>query len=139
MPPEIGNITFAAADPGRLAAFWAAALEYELQDAPDDFMDEWLALGRDPNGAAAAVDPDGRRPRFFFLKKQKTPTSEIPIHLDVRFDDPDAAVERLLSLGATVVEAKSDKVGPYESQWVVMQDPEGNGFCVQGATLRAQP
>jgi hypothetical protein len=133
VPPEIANITVACADPDRLARFWAAALEYELQELPPDFMEHWLALGRDPNGASAIVDPEGRRPRFFFQKKVKTPTDVVPLHLDIRFDDPDAAVSRLISLGAEYVEAKSDQIGPYESQWVVMRDPEGNGFCVQGA------
>ena len=99
-------------------------------------MEHWLALGRDANGAAAIVDPAGEQPRFFFLKKDKTPTAEIPIHLDINFEDPDAAVERLLTLGATFVEAKTDKIGPHETQWVVMRNPEGNGFCVQGARAR---
>lgn len=137
MPAEIGNITFACEDPDRLARFWAAALDYEVQEVPPDFMEHWLALGRDPNGASAIVDPDGKRPRFFFQQRHKTDTEVAPIHLDISFDDPDAAVDRLLSLGATFVEAKSDKIGPYESQWVVMRDPEGNGFCVQGASGRS--
>ena len=131
--PQVANITFACEDPDELARFWAAALEYEIQDVPPDFMEHWLALGRDPNGAAAIVDPAGERPRFFFQQKQKTPTEAAPIHLDIWFEDPDAAVERLLSLGATLAEVKADKIGPYESQWVVMRDPEGNGFCVEGA------
>jgi catechol 2,3-dioxygenase-like lactoylglutathione lyase family enzyme len=133
LPPEIANITFACEDPDRLARFWAAALEYEVQELPPDFMEHWLALGRDPNGASAIVDPEGRRPRFFFQQKRKTATEVVPLHLDIHFDDPDAAVQRLISLGAECVEAKSDKIGPYESQWVVMRDPEGNGFCVQDA------
>ena len=135
--PEIGNITFAAADPARLAEFWAAALDYEIQGVPPEFMEHWLALGRDPNGAAAIVDPAGKRPRFFFQQKEKTPTEVAPIHLDLHFDDPDAAVEGLLALGAAFVEHKSDKIGPYESEWVVMRDPEGNGFCVSGASAPA--
>jgi catechol 2,3-dioxygenase-like lactoylglutathione lyase family enzyme len=137
VPPEIANITIACEDPDRLARFWAAALDYEVQEAPPDFMDHWLAEGRDPNGAAAIVDPEGRRPRFFFQKKEKTPTEVVPLHLDIRFDDPNAAVKRLLELGATFVEAKSEAIGPYETHWVVMRDPEGNGFCVQGATAAA--
>jgi len=38
----------------------------------------------------------------------------------------DAAVERLVSLGATRVRA-CDENGQY---WTVMRDPEGNEFCV---------
>jgi hypothetical protein len=39
-------------------------------------------------------------------------------------------VERLTGLGATFVEERSLKIGPYEEFWAVMKDPEGNGFCV---------
>ena len=130
MPARIGNITFAAADPGALAEFWAEALGYEIQDAPPDFMEAWLAEGRDPNGAAAAIDPTGQGPRLFFQKKEKTPTQVVPIDLDLRAEDPEAEIERLVSLGATEVERKSERTGEYEVRWAVMRDPEGNGFCV---------
>jgi hypothetical protein len=39
-------------------------------------------------------------------------------------------VERLKDIGATEVEERSQKIGPYEEFWTVMRDPEGNGFCV---------
>jgi hypothetical protein len=80
---SLGNITFACEDPDRLADFWAAALGYVKQEAPPEFMEAWLAAGRDPNGAAAIVDPEGKGPRLFFEKKPKTPTTSIPIHLDL--------------------------------------------------------
>jgi hypothetical protein len=37
-------------------------------------------------------------------------------------------VERLRGLGATVMRPGSVERGEY---WVVLQDPEGNEFCVQ--------
>jgi predicted enzyme related to lactoylglutathione lyase len=128
---SLGNITFACADPARLAGFWAAALGYELQEAPAEFMEAWLAAGRDPNDAAAIVDPGGQGPRFFFKKGARTPTTSIPIHLDLNAEDREAEVERLVALGATVVETKTQSTGPYTEVWTVMRDPEGNGFCVQ--------
>jgi predicted enzyme related to lactoylglutathione lyase len=127
----IGNITFACDDPDRLADFWAAALGYVKQDAPPEFMDAWLAAGRDPNGAAACVDPTGGSPRLYFQKKRKTPTEVVPIHLDLNVDDREAEVERLVGLGATVVETKTQTTGTFTEVWTVMRDPEGNGFCVQ--------
>lgn len=39
----------------------------------------------------------------------------------------DAEVDRLLELGATKQRAWEE----YGGYWVVMQDPEGNEFCVQ--------
>ncbi len=135
---KLANVTFAAADPRQLAEFWAAALGYELQEAPPDFMEAWLAEGRDPNGAAAAVDPAGVGTRLFFNKRQKTPTIEVPIHLDVNVLDPDAEIERLLGLGARLVTRKTVTIGEFSEGWTVMRDPEGNGFCVQGPDRRAE-
>jgi hypothetical protein len=94
-------------------------------------MELWLAAGRDPNGAAAIVDPEGRGTRIFFNKAEKTPTDSIPIHLDLNAEDREAEVARLVSLGATEVETKTRTTGPYTEVWTVMKDPEGNGFCVQ--------
>jgi predicted enzyme related to lactoylglutathione lyase len=128
---RLGNITFTCEDPARLARFWAAALGYEEQDAPPEFMEAWLAAGRDPNGAAAIVDPNGNGPRLFFNKGEKSPTPSIPIHLDLNAENRGAEVERLVGLGATVVETKTRSTGPYTEEWTVMKDPEGNGFCVQ--------
>jgi hypothetical protein len=127
----IANITFAAEDPGRLADFWGAALGYVEQEAPPEFMEAWIAAGRDPNGAAAIVDPEGRGPRLFFLRKQKTQTEQIPIHLDLNAKNREAEVRRLVDLGATAVETKRRRTGEWTEVWTVMRDPEGNGFCVQ--------
>ncbi|KAA0107719.1 VOC family protein [Mycolicibacterium sp. P1-5] len=59
------------------------------------------------------------------------------VHLDIHTDDLDAEVERLVGLGATVVDA-SFKDHP--GQWVIMADPAGKQFCVVNALnpLRAQ-
>jgi predicted enzyme related to lactoylglutathione lyase len=128
---SLENITFACEDPDRLAGFWAAALGYVKQEPPPEFMEAWLAAGRDPNGAAAIVDPEGGGPRLFFEKKPKTPTTSIPIHLDLNASDREAEVERLVGLGARKVETRTRTTGPYTDTWTVMKDPEGNGFCVE--------
>jgi predicted enzyme related to lactoylglutathione lyase len=129
---SIGNITFACADPARLAAFWAKALGYVEQAAPPDLIEALEREGGDLNVAAAVVDPDRRGPRLYFEKKAKTATTSIPIHLDLSAADRKVEVERLVELGATVVEDKTQTRGPYTATWTVLKDPEGNGFCVQG-------
>ena len=128
---SLRNITFACEDSERLAGFWAAALGYVEQVAPPEFMEAWLAAGGDPNGAAAIVDPGGVGPRLFFERKPKTPTTSIPIHLDLNAPDREAEVERLVGLGARVVETRTRTTGSYVETWTVMKDPEDNGFCVQ--------
>ena len=129
---HIANITFACEDPARLARFWAVALGWRQLEAPPEFMEAWLAAGRDPNGAAAVGDPNGRGPRLFFKKGPRTPTQHIPIHLDIQTEDRAAEVARLVGLGAEEVETKDQITGRWTEVWTVMRDPEGNGFCVQG-------
>jgi predicted enzyme related to lactoylglutathione lyase len=130
---RIANVTFACADPGRLAEFWAAVLDYEVQQLPEEVLLELRDAGVDMSSRAACIDPSGSGPRLFFVKKEKTPTTSIPIHLDVAVEDVEAAVARFEALGARVQERKTETLGPFTSSWVVMADPEGNGFCIQPA------
>jgi Glyoxalase-like domain len=131
---RLNNITFACAEPVELARFWAAALGYQPIETPPEVVAEVekaIEAGElDPTGWAMLVNPDGTGPRLLFQRRPKTPTTDIPIHLDLHSEDRAAEVERLAGLGATVVEERSQKIGPYEEFWTVMRDPEGNGFCV---------
>jgi predicted enzyme related to lactoylglutathione lyase len=134
---SIGNITFACQDPGTLAEFWAAAVGYELEEAPPGLLEAIEAEDGNVNAAAAAVDPAGRGPRLFFREMPRSSPEHIPIHLDLDTEDREAEVERLIELGATVVETRTETVGPYTETWTVMRDPEENGFCVQSPPRRA--
>jgi hypothetical protein len=131
---KLNNITFACEEPVRLAEFWAAALGYEPIDVPPEVAAEAeKAIERgelDPTGWAMLANPEETGPRLLFQRRPKTPTEHIPIHLDIHSDDRRSEVERLTGLGATFVEERSQKIGPYEEFWTVMKDPEGNGFCV---------
>jgi predicted enzyme related to lactoylglutathione lyase len=133
--PTIRNVTFACEEPVRLAEFWQAALGYVPPEIPPEVTSEIdAAIERgelDAGGWAMLVPPDGAGPRLLFQRRPKTPVESIPIHLDLAVDDREAEVQRLTSLGATVVETKSHTIGPFEEVWTVMKDPEGNGFCVQ--------
>jgi hypothetical protein len=132
---RIQNITFACDEPVRLAEFWEAALGYERPELPEEFLREIdAAIERgelDPTAWAMLVPPDGQGPRLLFQRRLKSATESIPIHLDLGAEDREAEVERLVRLGATVVETKSHRVATVEETWTVMKDPEGNGFCVQ--------
>jgi predicted enzyme related to lactoylglutathione lyase len=130
---RIANVTFACADPGRLAEFWAAVLDYDVQLLPEEVLQQLRDAGVDMNSRAACIDPHGSGPRLFFIKKVKTPTTSIPIHLDVAVQDVEAEVARLESLGARLKERKTETLGPFTSETIVMADPEGNGFCLQEA------
>lgn len=66
----------------------------------------------------------GRTPRFFFQRVPETKVEKNRVHLDLRAEDPDAEVERLVALGATRAHHQPD------DSFVVMHDPEGNELCV---------
>jgi Glyoxalase-like domain len=131
---DLNNITFACENPVPLSEFWAAALGYEPVEPPPEVVAEVeKAIQRgelDPTGWAMLVHPEGIGPRLLFQQRPKAPTESIPIHLDLKSEDRHAEVGRLKGLGATEVEERSQKIGPYEEFWTVMRDPEGNGFCV---------
>lgn len=138
------QVTFDAADPMTVAEFWASALGYAVQPPPDGFdtWDEFAASAGIPeeerDNLAAIVDPDGEGPRVLFQKVPEGKTVKNRLHLDVNVSargadaeqqrtEIDAEVERLLALGATKLAEFDDPTGI----WTVMQDVEGNEFCVQ--------
>lgn len=121
----IDNITFACTEPERLATFWERALERDRLDLPPE-----LAGGTDdPDVVLVAASDDGV-PGLLFKRMPKGTTEDIPIHLDLAVVDRAATVERFVDLGASVVETKRERFGDFAAEWTVMEDPEGNGFCV---------
>ncbi|GAC1528290.1 MAG: VOC family protein [Chloroflexota bacterium] len=131
-------------DPARLAAFWADAIHYKMQDPPDGYesWEAWLREHDIPrerwNDASAIVDPDGAGPRIFFQHVPETKTVKNRMHLDLNqathgtpLDERrrlvDHEVERLQHLGARELGRREER-GEY---FVTMADPEGNEFCVQ--------
>lgn len=98
-------------------------------------MQQSIDAGKlDPTGWAMLQPPDGGGPRLLFQRRPKSPTESIPIHLDLGADDPPAEIERLVELGATIVEECSHTIGGFTETWTVLRDPEGNGFCVNHGT-----
>ena len=138
------QVTFDAADPHALAAWWAELVGYEVEDGHD------LVAGLLENGvvgeddvvridgrlrfttAAAASDPDGVGPRFYFQKVPEPKTAKNRVHLDVPVvggadgETLEAAVERLTAKGATFVNYDSHP----GVRWAVLRDPEGNELCI---------
>ncbi|MBN9610050.1 MAG: glyoxalase [Actinobacteria bacterium 69-20] len=139
------QITFDSADPGALAAFWCEALGYRLQDPPPGFdtwdaaLDAWGVPAEERNSRSAAVPPEGEGgPRLFFQRVPEGKTAKNRVHLDVRAapglrdDERMAALaaeaDRLVSLGARVMRRLEPNA--IDAGTIVMQDPEGNEFCL---------
>jgi catechol 2,3-dioxygenase-like lactoylglutathione lyase family enzyme len=139
------QVVIDCADPAKLAEFWAAALGYRIPGPPGEFATwpDYLRAQGVPesefNSASAVEDPDGVGPRIFFQRVPEPKAGKNRVHVDVnagggrgtpedeRAKRVDEAVVALVAAGATRVEERS-QMG---ERWVVMQDPEGNEFCVQ--------
>lgn len=136
-------------DAPALADFWAAAMEYEVED-PSSLIEQLVGAGHLPaeavverrgkqlfRGYAAIRHPDdpfdptsgigqGRRLLFHDVPEAKTAPNRLHIDIHAEPGGLDALVGRLEELGATRVREVDQ--GP-AGHWWVLQDPEGNEFC----------
>jgi len=95
--------------------------------------------GFDEPDNASIIDPDGKGPAIGFLRVPEGKIAKNRMHIDVRVAGPGpwdmaererlirARVPQLVEAGGVVVREEwyDDSLGH-----VVMQDPEGNEFCV---------
>ena len=136
------QVTFDCASPERVALFWCEALGYVVPPPPEGFAD-WAeferALPADKKGSAyACVDPTGVGPRLYFQRVPEGKVVKNRVHLDVRVGTGlvgaerlaalEAECARLVPLGATRVRLLT--AGDGEESCIVMQDVEGNEFCL---------
>jgi predicted enzyme related to lactoylglutathione lyase len=113
MTSTVDTLTFDCADAKTMAESWSAALGYELEEDDEDGI--------------VIADPSGRCWSLYFQIVPEPKSVKNRLHLDLRPTDSMAAeVERVKALGAT--EFRFVEEGG--SFWTVMQDPEGNEFCV---------
>ena len=100
-----------AHDPRALGEWWASALG-------------WVITIEDEGEVEIRCAPDVE-PGLLFLPVAGTKIVKNRLHIDLRPDDQDAEVARLVALGARPID-----IGQGEASWVVLADPEGNEFCV---------
>lgn len=113
------NVTFDCHDPKVVAAFWSAVTGYAAEEVASPGNPYWVA-----------TPPDQAWPRLVFVLVPERKERKNRVHLDVLpvDDDQSKELERLLALGATVVDDRRD-LDP--GGWVVLADPEGNEFCLE--------
>ena len=114
---RVGSIVVRVDDLERQAGFWESALGYDRGIEREDFV---LLRPRDGNGPNLSLDQVGS-------KLQIPPR----LHLDLYTDDQAGEVARLIELGAR--EVHWDKRPP-DADYVILEDPEGNRFCVVDIT-----
>lgn len=125
-----------------MAAFWSAALEYQVDPVPDgydDWMDYQIGQGFPTNERvrfAAVHNPQGPE-RLCFLGVPESKTVKNRLHLDIQVTFPDDSMTRKIErVDALVAELRdlggtSLRTGRERGQYfVTMADVEGNEFCV---------
>ncbi|MBT2418790.1 VOC family protein [Streptomyces sp. ISL-22] len=114
MTSAIRHMTIDSADAYRLAGFWSQVLGLPVHE--DD----------EPGDEDVLIEGAG----LLFVTVPERKSVKNRVHLDVQPQDRtrDEEVERLLALGATLVDDRRDPDG---RGWAVLADPEGNEFCVE--------
>lgn len=116
MKARIGNISLDCTDVLKVASFWSAVINRPLDP------------GASPGFASiGGADADRREPAWYFEKVPEPKQAKNRMHLDLVDPDP-SVVAGLVKLGATVV--ASHELPGADHRWTVMQDPEGNEFCI---------
>ncbi|AIY17260.1 VOC family protein [Pimelobacter simplex] len=121
------QVTFDCAAPDRVARFWCAVLGYELAPGAEDAT-TW----------SACVDPTGAGPRLYFQRVPEGKVVKNRVHVDVRVGTGLVGAERLavlaaerdrlVALGGVMVEVL--EADDENESIIVMQDVEGNEFCL---------
>ncbi|WP_116114737.1 VOC family protein [Austwickia chelonae] len=107
---SIASIAIDCYDAQNLAEFWSAVLHADvLHDA-----DEYVVLDYSP--------------RLSFQNVPEPTPGKNRVHIDIESEDLASDTERIIALGATMIE----QVRMNGGRWNVLADPEGNHFCLAG-------
>ncbi|MGW3570301.1 VOC family protein [Streptomyces sp. NPDC000941] len=122
----IGQVSLGVNNDKRAGEFWRHALGY-VQRPPRYEGDDWIVLEPPPGESGVAIAMD----------VSESPAEEFPrIHFDLDAGDRDLdeEVHRLVALGAQRIDWQhyAESLPPGGRPYVVLADPEGNRFCVEG-------
>jgi len=116
---KIGSVVIDCINFDRMLAFWQEALHYTPRGPAKG---GWVVL-RDPAGRNTNVSLNQVQP-------SEKLTGRNWLHFDLYTTDQKGDVERLLKLGAA---RHPQEYGP-DDDFVVLEDPDGNLFCVVDTT-----
>lgn len=124
---RIGELVLQSRDPEALAQFWCEVLDFVVLDREGDGS---IEIG--------ARDGFGGSQPTLILSPYAAPEQARPrLHIDLNATDRDQAaeLERLLAIGARPADVGQSG----EEPWHVLQDPEGNEFCLLRARISPVP
>ena len=104
-----------------LANWWAAVLGRQVSERNTDEYE--------------VSDPSGGGDRLYFMNVPEPKTVKDRLHIDITTGGSlEDGVARLVGMGAKLVEMRQDpETLANPDTWAVMQDPEGNEYCVFNA------
>ena len=113
MPGRLHHVVLDCRDPRAVAEFWSGLLDLPVTYASDT----WVVVSVDEttSGLAFQLAPDHQPPVW------GDPARPQQVHLDVMTEDPEAAGEQVLALGARLLS---------EPGGHVYADPAGHPFCL---------
>ncbi|MCW2750258.1 MAG: glyoxalase/bleomycin resistance/dioxygenase family protein [Aeromicrobium sp.] len=106
------GVSFDTANAGRVAKFWAAALDRQVADGSDEH-----------DAVVEAGDPSSG-PRLAFHQVPESKNAKNRFHPDLITTDYEGDTARLLALGAT----KLNEIVRSGARWTTFADVEGNEF-----------
>ena len=110
---RVGSIVTHCFEFEKMIHFSKDALYYRFRNPPSS---DWAVI----------TDPEGRGPNLSFQKRDRKRGKRNWIHLDLYTKDQDGEVKRLTALGAKPYPWRY----PEGADYVVLEDPDGNLFCV---------
>ena len=112
---RVGSIVIRVDDLEKMEAFRTAALDYEAREGSRNW--DFIVL----------APKDGVGPNISLDMHRSALNNPPRLHLDLYTEDQPGEVARLTALGAK--EFHWDK-RPADADYIIMEDPEGNRFCV---------
>lgn len=103
------------------AQYWAGVLGHQVSERN--------------TGEYEVSSPDDRGTPLYFMNVPEPKVVKNRLHIDITTDGSlEAEVARLVEAGGTLVEMRQDpSTLANPDTWAVLQDPEGNEFCVLNA------
>lgn len=119
---RVGAVVVDCNDLATMLRFWQQALRYVPRDPPED---DWVVL----------TDPEGQGVNVSLQAVPERRSGKNRLHLDLYTTDQAGEIERLLELGAT----RFPRTPGTDKDFIVLEDPEGNLFCVIDKTSSERP
>jgi catechol 2,3-dioxygenase-like lactoylglutathione lyase family enzyme len=121
MAVQLSELVLQCRDPETLARFWCEVLGFEVLDSAD----EDIEIG--PSSGFGGVQPT----LIFERSNEDRPRGRLHFDVNPLGTDRASEVARILAAGGS--HADIGQTG--EEPWTVLQDPEGNVFCVLNRSL----